>query len=89
MEQHLLCCDALLRIQRQRLHEEIYAVGSYGAEAHFIPVLSVNGVLSRDGIFGQFRDAGPVIVCGGTDGFANHLDLVEFVVAREKRRTHH
>lgn len=82
--EHVPCGDAPPGIQRQRLHEEVDAAGADGAEAHLVPVLAVDGVLAGDGEVGQLGDAGPVVLGGGPDGLAYHLDLVELVVAREE-----
>lgn len=85
--EHLPRGDALLRVQGQRLHEQVDAVGAHDAEAHLVPVPSSRGVLAWHGVLWESGDAGPVVFCGGADGFANHLDLVELVVAGHVRRT--
>lgn len=81
MLEHLPRGDTLLRVQGQRLHEQVDAVGADDAEAHLVPIPSSRGVLAWHGVLWESGDAGPVVFCGGADGFANHLDLVELVVA--------
>lgn len=85
--EHLPRGDALLRVQGQRFHEQVNAVGTDDAEAHLVPVPSSRGVLAGHGVFWESGDARPVVFCGGADGFANHLDLVELVVAGHVRGT--
>lgn len=84
--EHLSRGDTFLRVQSKCLDEQIDAVGAYDAEPHLVPVSSARGMLAGHGVLWQPGDAGPVVFCGGADGLADHLDLVELVVAGHVRR---
>ncbi|KAI9158770.1 Aspartate kinase FUB3 [Paramyrothecium foliicola] len=79
--EHLAGGDALLGVEGEGADEQVDAVGADGAEAHLEPVLAADGVLAGDGVLGELGDARPVVVGGGADGLADHLDLVQLVVA--------
>lgn len=84
--EHLSRGDAFLRVQGERLDEQIDAVGAYDAEPHLVPVPPARRVLAGHGVLWQPGDAGPVVFCRSADGLADHLDLVELVVAGHVRR---
>lgn len=88
MVQHGAGCDAFLRVEDERLHEEVDTVRSHTAETHLIPVLATNWVLSRNSVPRELCDAGPVILGRCADGFADETDLVKVRVARKVGRTH-
>lgn len=88
MLEHASRSDALLGIQDERLHEEIDTIGAHRSEPHLVPILAADGVLRGDRVAGEFGDAGPVLLGGGSDGFADELDLVEVDGAGEVRGSH-
>ncbi|KAI6766205.1 hypothetical protein HG530_007275 [Fusarium avenaceum] len=88
MLEHATGCDALFGIENECLHEKIYAIGTYGAKSHFVPILSAHRMLSRDSVTREFGNARPVVVGRSADKLADKTDLVEIGVAGEVGRTH-
>ncbi|CAI0642138.1 unnamed protein product [Colletotrichum noveboracense] len=86
--QHVLGRDALLRIENERLHEQVHARGSHGAESTLVVVPAPDRLaVVGDGVSRQLGDAWPVVFCGGSDGTTNERDLLNLRLGRHVRRT--